>query len=125
MGACPAHQQCAQRIAAASEKRLRQARRHDHSQRVAITAGIFGRDPARLPRDAHVGGAPFTSQRVQPAGSHSTFGSLFVTQIAEAPQKVGRLVGVARPDACQPLQLQLDLLHDVGVEEVAQLVAAK
>jgi hypothetical protein len=53
----PAHE-VADRIGDRLEQRLGQAGRQGCAQAVAIARGVFNRDQARLPRDAHLDGAP-------------------------------------------------------------------
>ncbi len=87
------------------------------------------RPPLRPRRPESAGGRPCGAIRWPRSGGvavqRRARRQLGRRQIAEPPQQIVQLVGVARPPARgQLLQLRLHLGQDLGVEQIAQLAAA-
>ena len=86
-----AKHELAQRIGAALEERVRQARRRHRTERVAIAARVLGRDQPLFACDAHQHGAALGEQR---RGELAVV--LAGAKVAADPQLVVQLVGARR-----------------------------
>src|SRR5207302_7781188 len=118
----PANQQGGQRRLDSLQECGRKADRERDPQRVAISTGVFGRDPARFIRDPDPGGAPFSLQLLQPVGSNAARLRLARAEVAEPAERIGgfvRVSGPARPE--QALELQLELVDRARIQQLAQL----
>jgi hypothetical protein len=111
-----AQHELAQRLRSAFEERVRKAGRRHGAEPVPVPARVLGRDQPVLAGEADDDGTPVGEQRCRErrfvlAGSQVAAHAQLVVQL------VGRL-GIAA-------QLPLDLLHGVGIEEVAKLLLAE
>ena len=110
----------------AREERVRQPGRHDDAERVAVFAGVLGRDPTRLARDRDGDRPPVALQLEEPLvhrriGDRPRF-QLVAREVAEPQQKVVGGVDVPRGAiGLEVLELELELGERVRVEELAQL----
>ena len=101
---------------AALEERLRQPARRHHAERVAVAAGVLGRDQPLLAGDPGRERAPLGEQD---RGLRLVV--LACAQVAAAAEDVVQLVGIARIAG----QLPLDLGERIGVDQLAQLLLAE
>ena len=113
------------------DERLRQtAGRHD-AERVAIEAGVVGRDPALLARDAGSTIARRSRRSTSSSAAASTPASTrscasAARQVADAAQDVAERVARAGARAVRAvLEVGLDLVQRAGVDQLAQLVLAE
>ena len=111
-----AEQELAERVRPALEERLRQPARRHHAERVAIAAGVLGRDQPLLARDPGRERAPLGQQD---RGLRLVV--LACAQVATAAENVVQLVGIARIAG----KLPLDLGERIGVDQLAQLLLAE
>ena len=117
--------QRAQRVRHGLEEGRGHATGRHRAERVAVAAGVLGRDQAILAADPQAQRAPLASssprrpQRRRPASRSPSSAS---REVADPAQQV---VQGVRPAAALAAELQLDLLDGVGVEQVAQLVRAR
>ena len=105
-----------ERVGAALEEHLGQPARRHRAERVAVAAGVLGRDQPLLARDAKHEGTALGEQR---PGKRRVV--LPDPAVAADAQLVVELVGRSGLAA----KLPLDLVDRVGVEQVAQLLAAE
>ena len=126
VGPRPADQEGRQRLVDFFEERIGEADRQRDAERVAITRYILGADPPLLLGDAYSDGTALALQLIEPFGTDSArlhFGS---GQIAEPPEQVGRLIGVARPAFFQQtLQLEFQEFDRPRIEQLPKLFGAK
>src|SRR5207247_5917104 len=122
VGPRPADQEGRQRLVDFFEERIGEADRQRHAERVAIPRYILGGDPPLLVGDAYSDSAALALQLIEPFGTDSAslrFGS---AQIAEPPEQVGRLIGVARPAFFQQaLQLEFQEFDRPRIEQLPKL----
>jgi hypothetical protein len=98
------------------EERLGKAPRRHHTERVAVEAGVLGRDRRLVNPDARTESAPLADERLGESGVQ-----LAVAQIASAAEEVVQLVGVPRLRQ----QRALDLSERAGVDQVPELLLAE
>src|SRR5438128_5397556 len=126
VGPRPADQEGRHRLVDFFEERIGEADRQCDAERVAITRYILGGDPPLLVGDAYSDTTALALQLIEPFGTDTAslrFGS---GQIAEPPEQVGRLIGVARPAFFQQtLQPQFQEFDRARIEQLPKLVAAK
>jgi hypothetical protein len=115
-----APEQRVQRIDARVEKDFGQPDRQHRAEGVAVTARIFGGDPAGLARDPRRHRTPLVLQKLQPLLGHAAIARLFVGEVAKAREQVVRIIGVAwEALGQQALELELDRGDCLWVEQLA------
>ena len=111
-----AEHELAERVRAAVEECLREPARRHHAERVAVAAGVLGRDQPLVAGDP---GRERTALGEQ--DRRLALVVLVRAQVTAAAEHVVQLVGVARIAG----QLPLDLGERVGVDQLTQLFLAE
>ena len=114
------------RVRHVGDERLRQAGRRDGAERVAVQAGVLGRDPALLAADAQLDRAPLAAQLLEPRARAAALLGLVEREVADAAQHVVQRVDAVGARAVrEPLQVGLDGLQRARVDQLAQLLLAE
>ena len=128
MGAGVAGHEIDQRALDRFGEGLGQAGRQGDAERVPNPGGVLGGGEALLPRHRTPDGSGGGHQLVEPLGRRAVAAGvgLLEGQRAEGPQDVGQLVRVPGPAAvAEPLQVQLQVGQDTGVDQLPQLLGAQ
>ena len=130
MGPRPAAHERREWPFAADEERVRQPRRHDNAERVAVlgrvlsgdVSGIAGDDERDRPAFAFELGEPIVDRR---RVGH-TSGELVAREVAETEQQVVHAVGMTgRAVGREMLQVELELGERIRIEQLAKLGLAE
>ena len=108
-----AQEERGQRLVGLLEERRGKTTGRHCPERVPVAPGVLGRDEHVLSPDPHFDGAPLAQERLSQLGL-----VLAPPQVPGTPELVVELVGAA--GVAQ--QLPFDLLHGVGIEQVAQFL---
>ena len=119
-----------ERVGDVGREGLGQPARRDGAERVAVQAGVVGRDPALLAADAQAHRAALGCQRVEHRvgllGRDHALAHLLGGQVAEPAQDVGeRVARLGARAVGAVLQVGLDLVQRAGVDQLAQLLLAE
>ena len=128
MRARPTQQQGLERLRARLQEDVGYAARGLYADGIAVTRQVLDGDPALFAADAYLEGAPLRRERAEPVGrigAHAPRGNFSGRQVADAPQQIVQLIAIPRAAFAEPLQLDLQVDHGRGVEQLAQLLLAE